>query len=157
MGANPIYELPLSVANQQRVRARDQAGNWSPWSASWPITFVRRDQSQFTKVGTWTFVAAPNAMRNGVARSTQVGATATVAFRGQQIALVMPTGPGRGKIQVCLDPGLAGQQCRSIDLATLPSQTQRLVAVFTTPWGNHTLRVKVVSGTVDLDGAIFSH
>ena len=156
VGTNPIYELPLWHPNQQRVRARDQAGHWSAWSLSWPITFIRRDDDQFNTTGTWTHLAAANAMRNGVTRSHQPGATATLAFRGQQVALIMPTGAGKGTVEVCLDPGISTQQCRTIDLSAGPAQTQRLVAVLTTPWGDHTLRIKVISGVVDLDGAIFT-
>ncbi|HLB44619.1 MAG TPA: hypothetical protein VJK49_04470, partial [Candidatus Limnocylindrales bacterium] len=72
------------------------------------------------------------------------------------VALVMPTGVGQGTINVCLDPGKATQQCSTINLATFsPTGLRHLVAVFDgLTSGSHVLKVTIVSGTVNLDGAI---
>jgi CSLREA domain-containing protein len=155
-GTPAIDEAPLWARQEHRVRARDAAGNWSPWSVSWPISFVRRDEDQFTRSAGWQLISAPNAMQGGVARSTTPGATATLAFRGQNVAVVAPTGPGRGKLIACLDPGGPQEMCRSMYLSG-PASTKKLVVAFAgTFWGDHVLTVKVVFGVVDLDGAIFS-
>ena len=65
-------------------------------------------------------------------------------------------GPFWGTLKACIDPGTASQQCRTIDLSALPAGLKQLPVVFTLPWGDHTVSVSVVSGSVDLDGAIFS-
>ena len=89
-------------------------------------------------------------------RSPSAGSFADFAFTGTGVALVMPTGAGQGTISVCLDPGTAGQQCSTINLATFsPTGVRRLVMVFgDLVLGKHAIKVTVVSGTVNLDGAI---
>ena len=80
------------------------------------------------------------------------GARATFRFSGRSVAIVAPTGPGRGKARIILD----GKRVAVIDLRGDDHSQRRLVWVRT--WstaGRHTLRVQSL-GThgrprVDLD------
>jgi hypothetical protein len=150
--------LPNWREFQFRVRSRDAANHWSNWSESNTILVLRRQERNFTLSAGWTTVAMSGAMKDKVAKSSKVGATATLRFNGDGVAAVMPVSSGYGTAQICLDPGQLGQVCRTVNLSTFaPSGIRRLAAAFTgLPSGPHTLRITVVSGTVRLDGALIS-
>lgn len=155
-GLTSLYQVPLWHRYQYRVRAMDQAGHWSDYAEAYPVTFTRRDERSFTRDASWTITLVAGSMRGNVARSSTPGGTASLTFTGNGVALVATTGPGQGTLQACIDPGTASQSCRMIDLSSMPAGLKQLSVVFTLPWATHTLRVTVVAGNVDLDGAIFS-
>ncbi len=152
------WVLPNWREFQFRVRARDEAGNWSDWTVSNTILVVRRQERHFTVDSGWTSMAMTNAMKGHVAVSSTVGATASLSFVGNGVAAVMPAHAGYGVAQVCVDPGTGGEQCTTVNLATFaPSGDRRVVASFDDlADGAHALQVKVVSGQVRLDGALIS-
>jgi hypothetical protein len=143
---------------QYRVRTQDQAGTWGPWAASNPIKLLKFQERSFNLGRGWRLLAQTSAMGGQVASSSSANATATLAFKGNGVALVAPTGGGRGTLEVCLDPGSAGESCRVVDLgSSSPSGARRLVVSFAgLNQANHVLRVTVLSGTVAFDAAIVS-
>ena len=144
------------VRGQYRVRTRDEAGNWGRWVESNTIKLMLRQHGRFDFTGTWTRVADDKATNGDVRRSSTAGSTATLTFVGDGVAAVLPAGPGRGRVQVCLDFGTADARCRSVDLASYsPAGPRRLIVAFTgLVRAQHSLRLRVVSGTVDLDAAL---
>jgi hypothetical protein len=156
--AQALTSLPLWRWYQYRVRSQDEAGTWSEWAYSKPVKYFRRSETNFTRSAGWTRPTMAGAMGGRVARSSTVGATARLKFTGDGVALVMPAGAGQGSIEACIDPGKPAEDCRVIDLAAFtPTGPRRLVVVFADlALAEHVLRVRVVSGTVNLDGAIFS-
>jgi hypothetical protein len=157
-GMESSWVLPLWHYYQYRVRTGDLAGNWSAWEESEPINIVRRQESWFTRTGGWAVVTTDGAMGHRVARSSTANATATSYFWGNGIALVMTTGAGMGTVEICLDPGTSSAQCRMVNLATFqPTGSRRLVAAFTElSRGYHRVSVRVVAGTIELDGALIT-
>jgi hypothetical protein len=153
-----VYRVALWKRFQYRVRARDLAGNWGEWTESYPATFLaRRAEKHFTRDANWLKVNVPGAANGKIIRSSVPGAVAEFAFTGNGVTLVTPAGAGLGEVQVCLDPGTASETCKMVNLASFtPSGQRRYVASFAAAWGSHVLRMTVVSGTVDLDGAVFS-
>ena len=154
--ANP--EIPLWRTFQYRVRARDAAGNWSGWTQSNVISAFRLREQQLHLSGGWSIVSQAGATRHKVARSSTAGDTAWFSFNGDGAAFVMPVNSGQGTVQICLDPGTLGEDCATIDVGSLsPTGNKRFVdALVDLVPGNHVMKLTVVSGTVDLDGAVFT-
>jgi len=150
------FSQPFLKLYQYRIRSVDLAGNWSVWEETDPVKLLAKQETAFTYSASWVRHTMSGAWANYVRTRAKVGAWARLAFTGTGVALVMPTGAGQGTISVCLDPGTAGQQCSTINLATFsPTGVRRLVAVFgDLVLGKHAIKVTVVSGTVNLDGAI---
>ncbi len=89
----------------------------------------------------------------GIHRSSKAGQTASFTATGNQFALVTDKGPGRGTANVFLD----GKKFATInDLSTdsvnrvIDAQVYKVVA------GQHTLKVVVTSGRIDIDALIVS-
>ncbi|MDP8904987.1 MAG: alpha-amylase family glycosyl hydrolase [Chloroflexota bacterium] len=152
-------ESPLGRQFQYRVRTMDEAGNWSEWSESNVLQISLRQADAFDySPASWTRVKLRAALGGYVYSSSTVDSTATLSFTGNGVGVVMPTGAGQGTAEVCVDFGTAGEQCTTVDLATFSPSGQRvLVAAFTElDSGAHTLRVRVVAGTVNVDAAVVS-
>jgi len=154
-----IFEDHLSLWRTYQYRVREVIGEgYGDWVESNTIALRRRDEGQFQRSAGWTIHARAGAMQGDVATSSTEGAWASRSFFGDGVGLVMPTGPGLGAVEACLDPGQLTEDCRAIDLAAYaPIGNRVLVAVFAgLPMTSHVLRVTMVSGTAHLDGAIIS-
>ena len=151
-----VRTQPFGKAYQYRIRTRDLAGNWGIWETTDSVKLLARQETSFTFSANWNRHTMAGAWGGYVCTRAKVGAWARLSFTGNGVALVMPAGAGQGTINVCLDPGTAGQQCRTLNLATFtPAGVRRLVTVFDgLSAGSHVLRLTIVSGTVNLDGAI---
>jgi hypothetical protein len=150
------FSQPFKKFYQYRIRTVDLAGNWSVWEETDPLKLLAKQETAFTYSANWQRHTMAGAWGNYVRTRAKVGAWAKLAFTGTGVSLVMPTGAGQGTINVCLDPGKASQRCNTINLATFsPTGVRRLVAVFDEiALGKHVLKVTVLSGTANLDGAI---
>jgi hypothetical protein len=151
-----LTRQPFKKFYQYRIRTSDLAGNWSAWEEADPIKLLGKQETGFTYSTGWVRHTMSGAWAGYVRTRAKVGAWARLAFTGTSVALVMPTGSGQGTISVCLDPGTANQQCKTVNLATFnPTGVRRLVAVFDElALRGHVLKVTIVSGTANLDGAI---
>ncbi|MBA4170835.1 MAG: hypothetical protein H0X68_10580 [Chloroflexi bacterium] len=150
-------ENPLGRAVQYRVRTTDQAGNLSDWAESNVISISMIDEKAFS-APSWSRVKVGGSLGGHVYRSSTAGAVATLAFTGDGVGVVMPTGSGQGTVELCVDHGTDAQDCSEVNLGALaPAAQRQVVAVFTgLDSGHHTLRVRVVAGTVNLDAALVS-
>ena len=88
---------------QFEVRSRDQAGNVSAFKAGPALTPTLSQESAATYTGTWTTEAQTDASGGSVKTSSQVGASATFAFTGKGVGVVMPLRSTLGSVQICLD------------------------------------------------------
>ncbi|MFN8630470.1 MAG: S8 family serine peptidase [Chloroflexota bacterium] len=79
-----------------RLRARDAAGNWSPWVKSRVLgsVLVQDKSSSIARTGTWHRTTSKYASGGTLLYSRQAGATATLRFSGKGVAIVAPRGPG---------------------------------------------------------------
>ena len=128
---------------QYRVRAQDQAGNWSSWATSPNFTVDRRQENNkaSTYKGAWNLQALATASGGYVKHAATLGAKARFFFAVRNVAWVAPMGPNRGKAEVWVD----GTKVATVDLYSPETRPREMV--FTKSWnssGSHTLTIKVL-------------
>ncbi len=128
-----------------RVRARDAAGNWSPWVESAAFAPVRLEEASgtFAKSSGWTHYRLTKMSGGASYSSIKRGATYTRSFSGRSVALVAPMSKTRGKARIYVD----GVYLTTVDLYRSTARFRTLV--FTRTWTTtraHTLKV-IVAGT----------
>jgi hypothetical protein len=141
---------------QYRLRATDVVGNVSAWTYSAPFVIGRTQESSAAIGYTGSWRTSRSAAYSGgrVRYATKAGASATLAFTGEGIALIASRSMTRGSAQVFIDGSLAGT-------VNLHGATKHRQVVFSAAWptsGAHTIHVVVV-GTrghprVDLDAFV---
>jgi hypothetical protein len=146
----------LSGTYRVRVRARDLAGNWSPWVYGPTIRarMIQENSSIFAHSAGWTRASGP--WLGGYAESSgTAGATVTGTFSASSIAWVARRAPGYGTAEVWIDGVLAAGTV--ILNNSNPWVTGRLV-VFSKTWthtGTHSISIKVLgTGLVEFDGLL---
>ena len=137
-----------------RARAVDAAGNDSAWSEVPLLSpWVKQESSgSVIRTGTWSRYYN-RSMSGGATRYARAkGASASLAFSGRGIAVVMPYGLGRGKAQIWVDGALAA----TVDTYSRTFAARRIV--FSRAWSTnatHVVKVVVLGTTgrprVDLD------
>jgi subtilisin len=140
-----------------RVRARDAAGNWSPWAAGLPIRVAVSQDTSATwhHSGSWHRSHASKWSAGTTSYSRQAGAAIWRSFTGRGVAVVLPRGPRLGRVQVWIDGALV----RTINLHRAASHPRRIL--YARAWsasGAHQIKL-VVLGTaghprVDLDALV---
>ncbi|HYO43852.1 MAG TPA: S8 family serine peptidase [Candidatus Limnocylindrales bacterium] len=127
-----------------RVRARDAAGNWSPWVESAPLAPIVSQETSETLVKSsgWTRYRLTKMSGGSSVYATRHAATITRTFTGRAIALVAPKSAKRGKASIYIDGAYVG----TVDLYR--SSPLFRVLVYTKSWtnpGQHSLKVVVQS------------
>ena len=135
-----------------RVRAADDAGNLA--TSSVLVTGVRLRQSDDPAVSWskgWASRQRGSASGGSLRTSSSVGATADLRFNGRGVAVVAPTGHGKGSASISID----GQVVATVDLSSPSSHPRRIVfASDQLAVGSHDVRIEVLSGTVDVDALL---
>jgi hypothetical protein len=150
--------LRLGTQYQYEVRSRDQVGNVSAYKPTPPFIPRLAQETAATYTGTWNARPQSGASAGGVKTSSQTGATATFAFAGKSVGVVMPLRSTLGSVNICLDPGKSSSSCKTVDLSsgTAPRRIvfarNRLYAAI-----RHHVKITVVSGRADLDGFAVLH
>lgn len=140
-----------------RVRARDAAGNWSPWveTATLSPTLVQDSNDSVLKRGRWTTARKSVFSGGSAVYSTRKGDRVVRRFTGRGIAWVASESRTRGKASVYID----GVRVAVVDLGR--SSTLHRSIVFAKSWassGEHKLKIRV-QGTkgrhrVDVDAFV---
>ena len=140
-----------------RLRARDAAGNWSPWVESMAFAPVLSQDTSSTleRSGAWTPSYGSWLSGGTSLYSRTLGASITQSFTGRAIALVGTKSPRRGKARVYIDGALAA----TVDFRRSSAAYRQVV--FARSWATaepHTLSL-VVLGTsgrprVDVDAFV---
>jgi hypothetical protein len=137
-----------------RVRARDNAGNWSAWAVgpSHTAQFVQDGSTAVRYGGAWTRLVYANASGGTTRYTFTAGASARLPFRGRSVAVVAPMSSTRGSIRVYFD----GVLVNTVSLRSWVTKSRQVV--FTKAWGaigDHTIEVRAVgNGRVDLDAFV---
>jgi Glycosyl hydrolase catalytic core/Bacterial Ig-like domain len=141
---------------QFQTRSRDQAGNVSAYKAGPAFTPRLFQETAATYTGTWSTQSQSDASGGSVKSSNQAGATATFAFMGKSVGVVMPLHSKRGSVNICLDPGTTRESCATVDLSPASSLGPRMIIFARNGLAliQHQVKVTVQSGTADLDGLV---
>jgi len=155
-----VTDLSATVAlapaqvHRFRVRAVDRAGNVGAWAAagSFRLGAVQETSSAVVRKGRWTRRDSLSFYGRRAVSAQQAGASARIAFTGQQVAWVSAVGPTRGQARVYVD----GTLVKTVDLQSETLATREVV--FVRSWastGKHTLEIRVVGTSgrprVDVD------
>jgi len=140
-----------------RVRARDAAGNWSPWMESSPFapSLTQDTSPTLGRSAGWKRFHGSTMSGGTSLYSKTHGASITRAFTGRAIALVTTKSPRRGKARIYVDGAYVGT------LDTRRSSGLNRVLAYVRSWptaGPHTLKI-VVEATkgrrrVDVDAFV---
>jgi hypothetical protein len=141
-----------------RLRARDTAGNWSPWAESTAAGFaIRQDDNPVVAYrGPWLRHRTSSASGGTTTYTTRTGAAASVAVTAGQVGLVMPLSPDRGAVRIYVD----GSYAATVSLYARRSVARRIVWSRTWPTvAIHTIEIRAVGlagrPRIDFDGLIF--
>jgi hypothetical protein len=141
-------------AYRYQVRAKDQAGNWSPWVIGNPYTaaLVEDVSKSVAYKGSWITIRYPHASGGNAHYAVAAGASATVTFSGRAVGFVAPVGPTRGSAKIYWD----GVYRTTISFKA-PKGQSRLVmySIGSATAGTHTLEIRLVgNGRVDADAFV---
>jgi methionine-rich copper-binding protein CopC len=154
---------PGDTSYQFRVRAQDQAGNWSSWTsgAKFGVGAYQESDAAINYVGLWTTQTDSAAYGGALRYANGLGTEkATFVFTGSGIGWVSGTNQSRGQADVYLD----GTKVATIDLYSASGKSR--VLVFSkgglNPLATHTLEVRALgtrnaaakSKRVDLDAFV---
>jgi subtilisin family serine protease len=134
--ASILQRLPPAHTYRFRVRAWDQARNWSAWATGPSLQLVLRNEasSSISVTGAWTRPWVTSAIGGRLRRSDDSGATASMPFTGRSIAWIAERGPGHGKAEVYIN----GSLVTIIDLEAATVQPRRVV--FARTWSTSSQR-----------------
>ena len=138
---------------QFEARSRDQAGNVSAFKAGPALTPTLSQESAATYTGTWITEGQTDASGGSVKTSSQVGASATFAFTGKGVGVVMPLRSTLGSVRICLDAATGSPGCASVDLSPSTGLGARLIVFARNglSTAQHHVKITVLSGRADLD------
>lgn len=142
-GASLNLSLVPGHSYRFEVRAIDRAGNKSGWHVGPTLspTLVQQTSTSVAWAGSWGTTSS-SAYSGGSARaSSAAGASATYAFSGRSIALLMSRGPARGQAKIYVD----GTYIATVDLVAASNVYQQVVFSRTfSSWGSHTIKIVAV-------------
>ena len=118
--ANVSMERWVSTA--WRIRAWDQVGNLTV-SDELPTRMVPTQAGNADLSDGWKTVQRSTASARDLLATNRAWRTVTHAFTGRGVAIVAPTGPGKGRIRVRID----GEIVANVNLATMSGMARRIV------------------------------
>ncbi len=126
-----------------RVRAKDGAGNWSPWAYGnalrWALT--SEQSADVTTTGAWATLGAGGFLGDRALRGRAGGTELAFVFTGSQVAWIGRPSRSGGSARVLLD----GQDRGVVSTYATSTAYRRVVYVATWPEpGRHTLTIRVV-------------
>ena len=137
---------------QYEVRSRDQVGNVSTYKVARSFTPELVQETAATYAGTWATQSQSGASGGTVKTSSEAGATATFAFAGKSVGVVMPLRSTLGSVKICLDPGTTSGSCKTVDLSSGAGSRMIVFARNRLYSGiKHHVKITVLSGRADLD------
>jgi hypothetical protein len=144
------FTAPAGSTTCFSTRATDKAG-WTPaaWSAE-QCTTVPLDDPALTRVGLWNTVTGSGYYGPSVSRTTSIGASESVAMRGQIIGVLVTKQPGGGTVTLKWN----GSTKLTASLSAATVQKQQLLTFNLGSVQSGTLEISLTGySTLDVDGA----
>ena len=152
--ASQATSTAVSTAQYEfRARATDSHGNLGGWTNGLPFTVDTAQETAATYTGAWTEHHSRTAWGGTTISTTSASATATINIYSQRFAIVGPTGPRHGPMQVCVD----GTACQTIPTSASSWVPRVILADISLTPGSHTIsitRAPKSGGKIELDGFI---
>jgi hypothetical protein len=155
LSTSAAVSLPIGVATEFRVRARDSAGVTGDWTTGPSRTALAYQESSslVTYTSGWATTTAAADWAGHVRAARIARRSATFTFTGLAIALVAPRGPTEGSARIAVD----GVVVKTVSLYARSTLARQVVFVraFGSS-GRHRLTITVVGTAghpeVDIDG-----
>lgn len=124
-----------------RVRARDAAGNWSPWveSAMTPLVIFQEQSAALVYTGAFRRVGVAGASGGFVRQTPVAGQTVSMPFTGSSVAWVSAMDRTRGVAEIWLD----GAKVATLDLYAPALKSAQVVWAAPVGPGTHVVEVRV--------------
>ena len=119
----PDHQLRVRALNQLGVAAESSPG------APFALDLIDDTDAGLTYSTAWSLTSDSAAYGGKLHTVSSTGATATMTFTGTSIAVIAPLGPGRGSIQICIDPGVAVAGCTTQSLQSSTAVERDIVYV----------------------------
>jgi alpha-tubulin suppressor-like RCC1 family protein len=139
---------------QLRLQATTSGGAPGPWIEAEPrtISLVEDSSDAITWHGSWRKVSDKRTTGKSARESSTSDATATWSGSATAIGVVATTTTRDAAFEVCLDAGTPGEVCRVVDMTGRKPQYRHItVGIDSLPLAAHTLRVRVLEGSMLLD------
>jgi hypothetical protein len=139
---------------QLRLQATTTGGAPGPWIEAQPrtVSLVEDSSDAIAWQGNWEKLSDKKLTGKSARKSDQAGATATWSGNASALGVVATTTSKDGVFEICLDAGTPGEVCRVVDLrGKKPSYRRISVGIDSLPLAAHTLRLRVLEGSVLLD------
>jgi hypothetical protein len=136
-----------------RARATDSHGNTSTWTYGRPFTVDTAQETAATFTGVWTEHHSRTAWGGTTISTTSATASATINTDSREFAIVGPTGPHHGSMQVCID----GNPCQTVSTYSRNRSPRVILADISLTPGSHTIGITQAPashGKIELDGFI---
>jgi hypothetical protein len=141
-----LYTLKFDKSYRFRIRARDAAGNWSPWATTVTPTVMHPvdDRSAaISRTPSWTRTSSASAWHRTVTGSKLAGGALTMVFTGHGIALVGPRNPQRGSARIYID----GVYIRTVSMKSSAWLSRQVAFTrYFAAGGRHTITIRIVGG-----------
>jgi subtilisin len=120
------YDIAYDRDYVFRVRAQDEAGNWSGWAVASDTVRVHAvddRSSSVVRAGKWHSYPATSGWQGTLTGSAHHSASLSLTFTGHGIAVVAPKSSHRGKVAVWVDGAYVGQVKMKAD----PAQRRHII------------------------------
>ncbi len=157
LGTRAYKTLSFKTPYTMRLRARDRAGNLTPWliGPTFEPRIYQETTSFATYSGSWASTALASSSAGRERTATRAGASVTLRFVGRAFAVVATKGPTRGAARAYIDGVYVG----IVDLHA--TSTKARVVVLTRSWtarGSHTVKLVLLGSRghprFDLDALV---
>jgi subtilisin family serine protease len=136
------YVINYDGSYRFRVRARDAAGNWSPWKVNATATKVAAfddRSSAISRSGSWSLASVATAWGSTLLASTSSTASLTWRFTGRAVAVVAPMNARLGSARLYVD----GRYVKTVSLRSSVGKSRQIVYTgYFSGGGRHTLTIR---------------
>jgi hypothetical protein len=130
-----------------RVAATDSSGDTGAFATTTTVFPSTTKPAKGKYKGAWRQVKHAKAWLGRAIQSSRVGASFSLSYTGGNLSLIGEKGPKNGRLKVTVDG-----KSRTLSTHASKAKYDQLLATFKVKTGKNTVKLKVVSGTVAIEG-----